>query len=118
MSDKMRPLSFAKLVTWIKSEYLTRGEIFGIRKSKIYRSTEFHKLKIFGEEISTPLGPAAGPHTQLTQNIVSAYLAGSRFIELKTVQIIDGEDLPVSKPCIYAEDEGYNVETGFFTLLK
>lgn len=110
MSDKMRPLSFAKLVTWIKSEYLTRGEIFGIRKSKIYRSTESHKLKIFGEEISTPLGPAAGPHTQLTQNIVSAYLAGSRFIELKTVQIIDGEDLPVSKPCIYAQDEGYNVE--------
>ena len=35
---------------------------------------------------------------------------GSRFFELKTVQKLDGEDLPVSKPCIKAEDEGYNVE--------
>ena len=30
--------------------------------------------------------------------------------ELKTVQVIDGEDLRVSKPCILAEDEGYNCE--------
>ena len=44
------------------------------------------------------------------QNIVAAYVAGARFFELKTVQTLDGEDLPVSKPCILAEDEGYNVE--------
>jgi putative selenate reductase len=58
------------------------------------------------------LGPAAGPHAQLTQNILAAYLAGSRFIELKTVQIMDGEELRkcVARPCINAMDEGYNVE--------
>ncbi|MDR3073087.1 MAG: putative selenate reductase subunit YgfK, partial [Clostridiales Family XIII bacterium] len=53
-----------------------------------------------------------GPHTQLAQNILCAYLAGSRFIELKTVQIMDGEELRncVPRPCIHAQDEGYNVE--------
>lgn len=56
------------------------------------------------------LRPAAGPHTQLTQNIVASYVAGSRFFELKTVQKLDGEDLPVSKPCIKADDECYNCE--------
>ena len=29
--------------------------------------------------METPCGPAAGPHTQLAQNIVAAYLTGSRF---------------------------------------
>ena len=54
------------------------------------------------------MGPAAGPHTQLSQNIVASYLVGSRFIELKTVQIMD--HLEIAKPCIDARDEGYNVE--------
>ena len=58
----------------------------------------------------TPSVRRRGPHTQLAQNIVAAYLAGARYFELKTVQTLDGEDLPVSKPCILARDEGYNVE--------
>lgn len=41
---------------------------------------------------------------------MASYYTGSRFLELKTVQILDGEDLPVSKPCIIADDEGYNCE--------
>ena len=39
----------------------------------------------FDERIETPFGPAAGPNTQLAQNIVASYVAGSRFFELKTV---------------------------------
>jgi NADPH-dependent glutamate synthase beta subunit-like oxidoreductase len=65
---------------------------------------------IFGRKLETPVGPAAGPHTQLAQNIAAAYYAGARFFELKTVQTLDGEDLPVSKPCIKADDECYNCE--------
>ena len=59
-----------------------------------------------------PLVPraAAGPHTQLAQNIAAAYVCGARIFELKTVQTLDGRDLKVSKPCILAEDEGYNCE--------
>ena len=41
---------------------------------------------------------------------MASYVAGSRFFELKTVQKLDGEDLPVSKPCIKADDECYNCE--------
>ncbi|PKP54718.1 putative selenate reductase subunit YgfK, partial [Candidatus Atribacteria bacterium HGW-Atribacteria-1] len=54
------------------------------------------------------MGPAAGPHTQLTQNIIAAYLVGGRFFELKTVQKLDS--LKFEKPCIDARDEGYNTE--------
>ena len=57
-----------------------------------------------GRFLETPIGPAAGPNTQLAQNIVASYVCGGRMFELKTVQIIDGEDLHVSKPCILAED--------------
>src|SRR3990170_209167 len=67
-------------------------------------------LRNFNQVISHKLqiGPAAGPHTQLSQNIISSYLAGGRFFELKTVQIKD--DLKIDKPCIDAQDECYNVE--------
>lgn len=108
MSDKMKPISFGDLMTQIAYEYHHEGTIFGVRD--FYKAEQNHTLSIFGEKLETPFGPAAGPHTQLAQNIVAAYLCGARFFELKTVQKLDGDDLPVSKPCILAEDEGYNVE--------
>ena len=64
---------------------------------------EFH-----GHRAATPLGPAAGPHGQLAQNIVLSWLGGSRIIELKTVQILD--ELKIPRPCIDAANVGYNVE--------
>jgi putative selenate reductase len=108
MSDIMRPISIDALLDWITSEYKNDKTIFGIRK--FYKANPDKTMSLFGEKMETPLGPAAGPHTQLTQNIVASYLTGSRFFELKTCQILDGEDLPVSKPCIAAPDECYNVE--------
>ena len=104
----MRPIPFGELMDWVLTEYAARGSIFGV--TDIYRHTSGKTLPIFTEQIETPFGPAAGPHTQLAQNLIAAYAGGSRFFEVKTVQIIDGEDLPVSKPCIRAEDECYNVE--------
>lgn len=97
MGDRMRPIPFAQLIEWVLTEYAHEGSVFGVPADKTYRKNNW-------------IGPAAGPHTQLAQNIIAAYIAGGRYFELKTVQIIDGEDLPVSKPCIAAEDEGYNVE--------
>ena len=85
-----------------------RGAVFGIKRPFIADPDKTYE--IFGRKLETPFGPAAGPHTQLTQNIVASYVAGSRFFELKTVQKLDGEDLPVSKPCIKADDECYNCE--------
>ncbi len=108
MGDKMTPIPFGNLMEWILEEKRKRGSVFGVRKQ--YRADAGKTLSIFGEKIETPFGPAAGPNTQLAQNIVTAYLTGCRFFELKTVQILDGEDLPVNKPCILAEDECYNCE--------
>ena len=110
MSDKMTLIPFDKMVDWVLEEYKTKASIFGIHSGKFYRNKSGKSIELFGDKLSSALGPAAGPNSQLSQNIVASYLTGCRFIELKTVQILDGEDLPVSKPCINAQDEGYNVE--------
>lgn len=108
MSDKMQPIPFGRLINWVYSEYSTNKTIFGIPSLKFHISKSKNDDKIFGEELETPIGPAAGPHTQLAQNIISSYLVGGRFFELKTVQKLD--NLKIDKPCIDASDEGYNVE--------
>ena len=107
MSDRMTPIPFGNLMNWILEEK-KKGTVFGIRKP--FHADPARAYEIFGRKLETPFGPAAGPHTQLAQNIVAAYVAGSRFFELKTVQKIDGEDLPVNKLCIRADDECYNGE--------
>ncbi|UWO79623.1 putative selenate reductase subunit YgfK [[Clostridium] asparagiforme DSM 15981] len=94
-------------MNWILKEH-KKGAIFGVRRPFV--ADPSHTYEIFGRKLETPFGPAAGPHTQLAQNIVASYVAGSRFFELKTVQKLDGEDLPVNKPCIKADDECYNCE--------
>lgn len=108
MGDRMTPIPFNELMGWVLEENKRYGKIFGA--NKFFTNKDDKVLEIFGEKIETPFGPAAGPHTQLAQNIIAAYVTGCRFFELKTVQTLDGEDLPVSKPCIKAEDECYNVE--------
>jgi putative selenate reductase len=108
MSDKMRPIPFDRLMEWILAEYEQHNSVFGVRKFAHLSAPK--KLSLFQEQLESPCGPAAGPHTQLAQNIIAAYVAGGRFFELKTVQILDGDDLPVAKPCILADDECYNVE--------
>ncbi|MDD3213310.1 MAG: putative selenate reductase subunit YgfK [Eubacteriales bacterium] len=108
MSDRMRPIPFPELMEQLLADFNRDQSVLGIRAP--YRHTGDKKLEIFGEKLETPFGPAAGPHTQLAQNLIAAYAGGARFFELKTVQKIDGEDLPVSKPCILAAAEGYNVE--------
>ena len=57
---------------------------------------------------ASPIGPAAGPHTQLAQNIALGWLAGARIFELKTIQIKDR--LTLSRPCIDMATIGYNTE--------
>lgn len=108
MGDRMTPMPFSQLVEWIMKEQETKGYVFGVYRP--YKANARNNRKLFNRTLETPIGPAAGPHTQLAQNIVASYYAGSRFFELKTVQIIDGEDLPVAKPCIKADDECYNCE--------
>ncbi|MDR2599365.1 MAG: putative selenate reductase subunit YgfK [Oscillospiraceae bacterium] len=108
MSDLMRQIPFGQLMEWLLSEYQDQKSMFEVRK--LFDKKAPFTYEIFGEKPELPFGPAAGPHTQLSQNLITSYISGARFFELKTVQALDGEDLPVSKPCITAADEGYNVE--------
>lgn len=110
MSEKMTPISIEKLILNIKEEHENYNTMFSVKKA--YRQEKSKTLPVFCEKIESPLGVAAGPNTQLAQNIVASYFAGARFFELKTVQTLDGEDLAkcISRPCIKADDEGYNCE--------
>ena len=110
MSDTMNVQSFNVLLNWILTELEENQSIFGIPRSLFHvpQKDSPYSSDIFGHALTTPIGPAAGPHTQLTQNIICAWLSGGRFIELKTVQIMD--ELEIPRPCIDMEDEGYNVE--------
>ncbi|MDC7234476.1 MAG: putative selenate reductase subunit YgfK [Spirochaetales bacterium] len=109
MTDIMRPVSFGELVNRTFSEIAKEGTVFSFNKELNGSDGTGHTpLELFGETAATPVGPAAGPHTQLAQNIVTSWAAGARFFELKTVQIMD--TLEIEKPCIDAEDEGFNTE--------
>jgi len=111
MSDTMKVQSFEVLLNWILKELEGNKSIFGIHRSLFYtlkKDNPYAIENLFGHYLATPIGPGAGPHTQLTQNIICAWLSGGRFIELKTVQIMD--ELEIPRPCIDMEDEGYNVE--------
>lgn len=117
MGDIMRPVPFEALLTRIFDEYQNHRSIFGIPEQQFYSPASPNRLTVFGESCATPVGPAAGPHTQLAQNIITSWLTGGRFIELKTVQILDR--LELEKPCIDAEDECFNTEWSTeFTLKK
>ena len=136
MSEKMHPYSMRKLLKRMTEEYERDGTIFGVHSAfrvqteheRLAQMTKLMQqsgakvpdcppieekvLPIFGEKIETPIGPAAGPHTQMAQNIIAAYFAGARFFELKTVQTLDGRELAecIPRPCIKADDECYNCE--------
>jgi putative selenate reductase len=110
MSDRFQPLSISQVAPWVFGELEKCGTIFGIPKALFFRPAagDAFRTAVYGQALDTPFGVAAGPHSQMAQNIVAAWLTGSRFIELKTVQTLD--ELEVSKPCIDIQDEGYNVE--------
>jgi putative selenate reductase len=107
MSDLMIPANSEKLLNQILEEDKRYNNIFAV---PLKGMTEFsgNETRIFEDICSVPVGPAAGPHTQLAQNIITAWIAGARFFELKTVQKMDSLEIP--KPCIDARDECYNTE--------
>lgn len=119
MSDTLKAQSFKTLMRMIQREYAKNRSIFGIHESLFHRPTgdvSYRRADLYGQPLATPIGPAAGPHTQMAQNIVCAWLSGCRFIELKTVQVMD--ELEIPRPCIDMEDEGYNVEWSQELLLE
>ncbi len=131
MSIEMKQIPFKALMTQAIKEYTEKKTLFGVPTAVVPdpADTSFFRqatdrenmpgnpsgespqgISLFGTSLESVVGPAAGPHTQLAQNLVAAYAAGGRFFELKTVQILWGEQLGIQRPCIYVRDEGYNTE--------
>ncbi len=110
MTDHFTLIPVDLMLKNILNEIHENNRIFGIPKNLFFTPVKDDPIcsSRFNQWIETPIGVAAGPHTQLTQNIVAAWLTGARFIELKTIQTLD--ELEVSKPCIDMQDEGYNCE--------
>jgi NADPH-dependent glutamate synthase beta subunit-like oxidoreductase len=99
-----------QLTAWTFTELEEKDSLFGIPRSAFFVPGESDRFRLekYGYLLETPFGVAAGPQSQMAQNIVVAWACGSRFLELKTVQTLD--ELDVNKPCIDIQDEGYNVE--------
>lgn len=110
MSDKFHPTNLTHLLQSVENELDKQGSFFGIPCELMFvsKKNECITQNIFRQTIDSPLGVAAGPHSQLAHNIVAAWLMGARYIELKTVQTLD--EIEVAKPCIDMQDEGYNCE--------
>jgi putative selenate reductase len=102
---------FADHVARIHRELAAQDAVYDLPRAKWYvppaggpdLAVDFHHHRA-----ANPVGPAAGPHGQMAQNLVLSYLAGGRIMELKTVQVNDRLTIP--RPCIDATNVGYNVE--------
>ncbi len=107
---ELRPYPFAALVRRAFRELDERGSIFDLPVAKGFygRADRDLSVRFHGHAPSSPIGPAAGPQTQMAQNLVLAWLAGCRVMELKTVQVKD--ELVIPRPCIDMRTVGYNVE--------
>ncbi|HTS27580.1 MAG TPA: 4Fe-4S dicluster domain-containing protein [Bryobacteraceae bacterium] len=104
------PIALPLLLRRAFLEYRREGKIFDLPQTRFFRGLPGLDLSVsfHGHRAATPLGPAAGPHGQLAQNIALSWLGGARIIELKTIQILDRLRIP--RPCIDAANVGYNVE--------
>jgi putative selenate reductase len=107
---ELTPYPLAALAGRMFRELETQGSIFDLPASRFYLGDPEidYSVAFQGHTASCPLGPAAGPHTQMAQNIVLSWLGGARIMELKTVQIMDELDLP--RPCIDMRTIGFNAE--------
>jgi putative selenate reductase len=114
MAERMVPVGAGRLLRIMANQRATLGSIFDIHPSawvaaeRDARAARLRPVVVLNERCTVPVGPAAGPHTHLAQSIVSAWLVGARYIELKTVQVLD--ELEIEKPCIDAADIGFNTE--------
>src|SRR5882724_2151513 len=109
MAD-LHPSPFCDLVTRMFLEPQKQQTIFDLPLKKCYRPdpTLDTSVKFHGQLAANPVGPAAGPQTQMAQNLALSWIAGSRILELKTVQIDD--QLVINRPCIDMTNVGYNIE--------
>ncbi|GMU58681.1 MAG: hypothetical protein AMXMBFR34_04440 [Myxococcaceae bacterium] len=106
----LSPYPFGRLVSRVLRELEGDGPVLDLPRAKFVHGPGARdwSVPLHGRQVGSPLGPAAGPHTQLAQNIVLGFLGGCRVFELKTVQVLD--ELVIPRPCIDLRTVGFNVE--------
>jgi putative selenate reductase len=106
----LTPYPFDALVRRMFHELRTKHAVFDLPRRRFYPGDPERDLSVrfHGHRAASPFGPAAGPHSQMAQNLVLAWLGGARIFELKTVQVND--ELEIPRPCIDMQTVGYNVE--------
>ena len=104
------PAPFPLLLRRMLREWEHERKVFDLPARRFWRGPPDldTSVVVHGHRAANPAGPAAGPHGQMAQNVLLSWLAGGRFIELKTVQVNDRLTIP--RPCIDMETVGYNVE--------
>ena len=104
------PAPLPLLLTRMMREFEGETKVFDLPAGRFWRGTGSLDLgtTVHGRRVANPSGPAAGPHGQMAQNLLLSWLAGARFLELKTVQADDRVRIP--RPCIDMATVGYNVE--------
>ncbi len=103
------PQSLGQLLGRLRGEWLRRQMLFDLPAAQWWSGSDRDlSVQFQGHRAATPVGPAAGPHSQLAQNLAMAWLGGARVMELKTVQIND--KLVIPRPCIDVQNVGFNVE--------
>jgi putative selenate reductase len=105
------PHRFEDLLRRMYAEHARSGAIYDLEAREVWRGASPGldlSVANHGARAATGVGPAAGPHAQLAQNVLLSWLGGARVLELKTVQILDR--LEIARPCIDAQNVGFNVE--------
>jgi len=106
----LTPMGLDMLLGRVANEWETRQRVFDLPPARFWSGSSDVDMSMdfMGRVAATPVGPAAGPHSQMAQNIVLGWLAGARVFELKTVQVLD--ELDIARPCIDMETIGFNIE--------
>ncbi len=107
---QLAPVPFDVLIGRMFRELEEKRSVFDLPANRFVKACPGRDFSVAFRErrASTPFGPAAGPHTQMAQNIALSWLAGGRVIECKTVQVNDAITVP--RPCIDMATVGFNIE--------
>src|SRR5262249_38355260 len=106
---ELSPQPLTHLLRRMVAEKARSGAIFDLPARPFWPGSPLDlSVRFHGARAATCAGPAAGPQSQLAQNIVLSWLCGARILELKTIQVDDRLQIP--RPCIDATNVGYNIE--------
>ena len=92
------PAPFPHLLRRMLREAEREQKIFDLPARRFWRGPDDldTSVVVHGHRAANPVGPAAGPHGQMAQNVLLSWLAGGRFLELKTVQVERPPDDPAA----------------------